>query len=253
MKFYLDLKDKRLQEVERLIRQHYEHSGKKVDTLDLFDNLQNIKNEDVCILSPAYKWTKEFFCMLPQGVTIFGGNLMPELSEMSKKYNYHNMMQKERFVVDNARLTAEGFLAKFISETGKSIYEQKILVIGSGRVAKAVWAIFSKLGVKFDCTMRRESEIALSRILCNKSFPLNTLDSNLTYYDVVINTAPAVLFNNDDSFASEAVLFELSSVKSIEGECDKIRYVPCPALPAKYLPISAGRLIYNLVADNLNL
>ena len=251
MNCYLDLNDNRLKEVARLVKAFYYSKNKEVQIYDLFENIKAISSGDICILSPAYKWDKEVLDLLPQGAIVFGGNIPQELTDCASKLDYHNMMQEEGFVVDNARLTAEGFLAKLIENTKGSIFDERVLIIGSGRVAKALWAVLNKLGLKFDCTMRNSKELALSRLLCQEAFDLKSLNEKLKEYSVVINTVPAVLFEDCQNFASKAVVFELASIKCLLNEGEKVKYVLCPALPAKCSPKTAGKLIFDIVKESL--
>lgn len=245
--FYLDLRDKRLQEVAKLL------NDRGYNVFDFEKNIDNISNNDVCVVSPAYKWEKEVLLKIKSGTTVFGSKLQEELKDFSKKLNYICLMDIEDFVVENARLTAEGFLADLIINTDKSLYEQKILVLGNGRVAKAVWYLFYKLGISFDASMRRESEFNLSKLIANKSYLGETYKDHLLQYDIVINTIPARLFTLEDEkyFKKGSVLFELASKKCLEENFEKVKYVLCPALPSKYTPKSAGKLIYNEVIKYL--
>ena len=251
MNYYLDLNDNRLKEVARLIKAFYGSKNKEVQIYDLFENIKAISSGDICILSPAYKWNKEVIDLLPQGAIVFGGNMPQELTDCASKLDYHNMMQEEGFVVDNARLTAEGFLAKLIENTEGSIFDERVLIIGSGRVAKALWTVLNKLGLKFDCTMRNLKELALSRLLCQNAFDLCSIKDKLKGYSVIINTVPAVLFEDCQNFADKTVVFELASIKCLLNEGEKVKYVLCPALPAKCSPKTAGKLIFDIVKESL--
>ena len=252
MNYFLDLKDNRLQEVSRLIKDHF-LSGEGAKIFDVFENTTKISSGDICVFSPAYKWNQNILEALPKGSIVFGGNMPPELKSQTNKLIYHNMMEVESFVVGNAKLTAEGFLSKLIEQTNRSIFEEKILIIGSGRVAKALWTMLNKLGVKFDCVMRNPKELALSRLFCDKAFDLAILNEKLPDYSVVINTVPALLFEGDKSFQSGATLFELASIKCLSGQASNIKYILCPALPSLFMPKTAGKLIFEVVENSLKL
>ena len=245
--FYLDLQDRRVQEVAKLL------NNRGYNVFDFEDNLINISNNDVCIVSPAYKWKKEILLKIKSGVTVFGSKLQDELKNYVNNINYISLMDIEDFVIENAKLTAEGFLADLIINTDKSLFEQKILILGNGRVAKTVWYLLYKLGVNFDVSMRRESEFNLSKLIANKSYLGESYKDFLLQYDIVVNTIPAKLFSLEDEkyFKKGSVLFELASKKCLEENFEKIKYVLCPALPSKYTPKSAGKLIYNEVIKYL--
>ena len=167
-----------------------------------------------------------------------------------EKVRYVDLMSIEDFVIDNAKLTAENFLVDFILNTDSSMYEQKILILGNGRVAKALWYLFLKLGISFDVMMRREDEYNLSKLIANNSYKFGEYESHIGQYDVVINTIPTCLFKDASRFKENCVVFELASVNCLE-DAKGVKYVLCPALPAKYSPKSAGRLIMNVVENTL--
>ena len=84
----------------------------------------------------------------------------------------------------------------------------------------------------------------------NNCHQFKDIKQYLNDYDVVINTIPDVLFDENDEkyFCEGAVLFELASKKCFEANnTTKVKYVLCPALPSKYTPKSAADLIINKI------
>jgi len=239
-RYFLDLKDRRLLEVKTML----EERGEKV--FDFEDNIKDILGCDVCVVSPSYVWKREIISQLKNETTVFGGFMIADLETEKERLNYINLMKSERFVVENARLTAEGFLVDLISNTKKSLFDQKILVLGNGRVAKAVWQVLHDLGVSFDCAMRDELECFLSELVSKRSFLLKDIFIFLKEYDTVINTIPFQLFSDGTFFKKGADVFELASKRCLkEGENSHVNYFLSPSLPAKYIPYSAGKLIFN--------
>ena len=237
--YFLDLKDKRLVEVKVML----ENIGKNV--FDFEDNLSSILSSDVCVVSPSYKWKKEILVSLKNKTTVFGGNVAEDYRNEIERLNYINLMSSEDFVLKNAKLTAEGFLVDLISNTTKSLYEQNILILGNGRVAKAVWQVLHDLKVNFDTAMRDEKECVLSKLVSNKSFLLKDISLYIQDYDTIINTIPFNIFNDLSKFKKDANVFELASKNCLEkGDFSQINYILSPSLPAKYMPYSSGKLIF---------
>ena len=238
--YFLDLKDRRLLEVKTML----EERGFIV--FDFEENVDNILTSDVCVVSPSYKWKKEVLTRLKNNTTVFGGAMAEDFNADRERINYRNLMENERFVVENAKLTAEGFLADLIINTKKSLFDQKILILGNGRVAKSVWQVLHDLKVSFDCSLRDEKECFLSELVSRKSFLLKDISENLKDYDTVINTIAYELFSDDSLFKKGAEVFELASKRCLrEGNVSQVNYILCPSLPAKYMPFSAGKLIFN--------
>ncbi len=227
---------------------------KGIFTLDFETNLSKITKNDVVIVTPAYKWTREIASKIPQGATIFGGNYKEELNDILGVYNYHNFMKNEDFVLKNASYTAEAFLVNLISDTKTSLFDQKIAVLGSGRVAKAIWLVLYKLGVPFDVSMRNEKEINHAKLLSNKVFHLENFKSQAKNYDTIINTIPFEIFENynENDFKKDVAVFELASKKCLNIEkFPHINYIFCPSLPSKYMGDSAGDLMLQFVLKTL--
>lgn len=251
MKFILYLKDKRIVYVQEYL------NSKGYETQEFNqNNLTKITQGDVVILSPAFKWNETLVNDMPGSITIFGGAIAPEFKTIfeNKNIKYLNIMLNEDFVLKNATLTAEGMLCDLILNTPSSMYEQNILIIGSGRVAKAVGYLFLKLGLNFDFAMRNEKEYNLTKLFAKKCYLGEEYKEHLKDYDVVINTVPAVIFTQEDTnkFKKGCYVFELASKQCLEGvKTQNLNYVLCPALPSKYTAKSAANLIIELVDNYL--
>ena len=250
MNYYLDFNDKRLPFVyQMLIEQGY-----KAFKLD-FENTKSIKKGDVVVLSPAFKWKEENAKALPDEVIVVCGKVSEDVLNILKQKNikHLNLMKDEDFVLKNAVLTAEGMLADLILNTKKSIFDTTILVLGGGRVAKAVGVLFHQLGLNFDMSMRDDIKLIEGQLYCKKLINWQNYKEKLKNYDVVINTIPAKLFEQDDikQFKPNSVVFELASIKCLQDvSFDGFSYILCPALPSKYTPESAGKLIFNYLLHN---
>ena len=251
MNFYLDLNDKRLPFVSNLLKE----AGENTCVFN-FENCTGLNKGDVVVLSPAFKWNEAQAQKLSSEISVVCGKVSEEVLKIfnSKKIKYFNLMSDEDFVLKNAILTAEGTLADIILNTNKSIFDCKILILGSGRVAKAVAVLLSKLGLNFDMTMRDNFKLLESQLVCTNIVEWKDYKSKLKNYDIVINTIPVQLFEESDSqkFKAGSALFELASIKCLQGfEPEHFKYVFCPALPSKYTPESAGKLIYQYLLKNI--
>lgn len=247
MKIFIDCSDKRL----FFVKSKLEKLKFNVQILD-FLRLDRISSEDIVILSPAYKWKLEDTKILPNNATIICGAISEEVRIIfnKKQIKHFNLMEDETFVLKNANLTAEGMLADLIFYTKKSIYDCNILILGGGRVAKAVALTLFKLGINFGISMRNDNKLLESQLITNNIVSWQNYKEKLFEYDVVINTIPSKLFNEEDlnKFKTNSLVFELASKQCLEGLSFKnFTYVLCPALPAKYCPEAAGELVFKYV------
>lgn len=245
MKFLLDLNDRRLPYVDKKIK-----SLGHITMPFSQENFKKMEKGDYVVLSPAYKWSIEVAQNLPQNINIICGVATTEVQDIfdKKSIKYYNLMADEDFVLKNATLTAEGTLADLIFYTKKSIFDCNILILGSGRCAKALAYLLYKLGVKFDLTMRDEHKLKQSQLLCNKAVNWMEYKQRLKDYDVIINTIPIKLFEEQDlpKFKEGSVVLELASKQCLQDlKAENFSYILCPALPSKYTPQSAGDLIFD--------
>ncbi|MBQ3047986.1 MAG: hypothetical protein IJD48_03115 [Clostridia bacterium] len=251
MTYYLDFNDRRLPYVQSLLKA----DGVKTDVFSI-ENLSKIKKEDVIVLSPAYKWNVDEVKKLCSDITVVCGNVNDEVLNIfnTKKITYLNLMKDEDFVFKNAILTAEGMLCDLILYTKKSIFDTKILLLGGGRVSKAVGVLFNKLGLNFDISMRNNEKLIECQLVTKNLVRWTDFKNLLKNYDVVINTIPSQIFNQDDvnKFKDNCIVFELASVKCLQNVVfERFGYVLCPALPSKYTPQTAGELVYQYLVKNI--
>lgn len=243
MKFFLELTDARV----KVVGGNLMSFGKEV--IDYASNLKQITSSDVVVLSPAHKVNVDEIKYLVGCSILFAGKVPDEVSN-SLGRRYINVLDDDNFAIGNSLLTAENFLPFIITATSCSIYDQKILITGGGKVAQALWNIFSRMGVKFTTTMRDEKQLLLSKIFAENAFHLRELEGQAKDFDTIINTIPSKIFGKNIGLKEGASIFELSSVKCID-EDPQLNYVSCPALPAKYSPRTAGNLLWNVIRETL--
>lgn len=162
------------------------------------------------------------------------GKLCPEIEDAcyKKGVSVLNYMASEEFLLQNAQLTAEGFLSLLIQHTPFSIREANILLLGLGRCGKALEQLLRKLDCKIDAYDKIPDKIP-----------------NAQYYHVVINTIPAPVISSThlERFHPHCILFDIASSP---GGYDKaaveslsLTLISCPGIPGKYSPQSAGYAI----------
>ena len=221
-----------------------------------YSDIKKIKRNDCLVFSPSLKINLDLINKLPNKIRIFAGNITSDCFEVikQKEIKYINFMQNEEFVLKNANLTAEGVLSKLIENTPSSIFEQNILILGGGRVAKAVGKLFKNLKLNFTFCTKQEAEIKKLKTLSKNILNWDKLKLELKMYDVVINTIPCEIFDKKDAklFNENCTFFEIASKKCLNDKnFKKLKYILCPSLPGKYTPKSAGNLIAEEIIKNL--
>lgn len=255
MNFFIDISDKR----NKYIASELIKMGHIANSIDFENNTYaNTENKDtgkdIFIFSPAKKFTLDEAEKISQNSIVFGGNLKDEIKLIFDKKNisYINIMNDESFVIKNAKITAEGVLALLINSTEKSIYENKILILGSGRVGLAIASLFNKLNLLTDLAIFHNDKLAVASFYCNNVIFQNELENVLEKYDVIINTVPSEILrkNHLEKIKENSVILEIASVNCLDKNLlndFKIKYILAPALPQVYSTESAAKIMLECI------
>ncbi len=152
----------------------------------------------------------------------------------------------ERFVAENAVLTAECTLSYIMSTSKAALADLCVGIVGYGRIGRALLELLLFHGARVTVFTRKDSVRMklLEDGVDAKLVPEATFDS----IDVLVNTAPASLFSKKQIESIRAEVLELASGDNFKGAENLTRL---PSLPAKMLPKTAGRLYAEAVVREL--
>lgn len=245
MKYFVELSDERNGIVKKIL------NGKRFDTGEFVFGSKTVRNGDALIFSPAKKWDDKLINGLPDGVFVFSGNIPECFSETirQKKITHKNYMTDETFVVKNANLTAEGLLSLIIENTKKSIFESSVLVLGGGRVAKAIAALLNKLSVKTALCEYNPNKCGGLYFFTNDVIVGEQFVPRLNEFDVIVNSIPAAILTEEicAKIPLTTVVIEAASVSCLKSQDAKFKYVLAPSLPQKYCAESAAGLMTEFI------
>jgi dipicolinate synthase subunit A len=163
-----------------------------------------------------------------------GERLVPEVAAACEAYGVPSLhyIGSEGFLLENARLTAEGFLPYLIENTPFSLAEANILLLGMGRCGRALENVL----VKLSCNVKTFDQV-----------PKKIEDGK--QYNVVINTIPAQVIGCKEllMFREDCVLFDIATppggyVKEALETLNR-QLIVCLGIPGKMSPKSAGYCI----------
>ena len=247
MKLYIEALDERNKVLKKLLKEE-------------FDITDNIKECEVAVFAPNKKWTPENVKDLPEDIIIFAGKADDSLF---KKQKYINFLQDQRFAIRNANLTAEGVLALILSETNKSIFKQKVVILGLGRCGKAQALLFKRLGLEVSAVAFREEDFNNSNLYMeSSSFCLqsgdvdNLISDKLKGFDIIINNNIfEKQFDNKvlDNIKQGSLFIEVAAANPcLDIKKDRhFKYITAPGLPSKYSAESAAELMFEVVVLEL--
>ncbi len=157
-------------------------------------------------------------------------------------------MAEESFLVANAVLTAEAAACVAKDNSDLSLVGASVLIVGYGRIARALHRIMSVYSSDITVCARKSSDRAIAEYSGAKAITFDDLRTKSSY-DFVFNTVPHPIFNDLElkALPKSAILIDLAS---FPGGVDKhlasvigVKLVESRGLPGKYSPKSAGKII----------
>lgn len=251
MTYFIDTNDARNQILMSLLEERNQITEKFS-----FETLEKIGLGDALIFSPAKKWTDEEINFIPQKTSLYCGNLCEKHKKTleEKQVAYHNLMNDEIFTTKNANITAEGVLALILEHSPKSIFENKVLILGAGRISKALAILLGKLGVNFAVVRFNKEKFPECFSFSKTCYFGEQFLSHLHEYDVIVNTIPKTIFDeqNFGKIARDTIYIETASTNSIDPAlATHFEFVPAPALPQKYAKLTAAKyMLESITGDN---
>ncbi len=188
---------------------------------------------------------------------IFGANIPPRFRSIWEGENRRviDLLQDDRLVEENARLTAEGAILQVATHTKISPGNQTVGVLGSGRIATHLVRLYRSFGSRLHVWARnRDALTALSKMGAI-THPLDGGFSFLGECRVLYNTVPHPLLTGEDlSHMKEGLAVELASGQGNLPfeECRHLEFLSLPGIPGKLFPKTAGELMGKTLLSYLN-
>ncbi|MDR0920699.1 MAG: dipicolinate synthase subunit DpsA [Oscillospiraceae bacterium] len=229
------------------------HSTKKADILILplpvsIDNTEvnaKFSNESIPLSSlPS---------MLKEGGVVFGGKTAG-LENIFPNTRIIDYFKREELSVFNAVPTVEGAIQIAMENTAETLFGQKVLVTGWGRISKVLCKVLVAMGAKTDVYARKCSDLAWAQINGCKAV------KNLEYleeYNLIFNTVPACIFTENVLRRTNrnALVIDLASnpggVEFNTAQELGIKVIWALSLPGKVAPITAGEIIATAILNSL--
>ncbi len=160
----------------------------------------------------------------------------------------YDLSAREDFSVLNAQLTAEGAVCVAIKGYEKAILGSKILVIGYGRIGKALSKVLRALNAEVSVASR--SSVKRAYIKSDGNIPEDTRTlGSVSGYDIVFNTADAPVITEEvlKNSASDTLIIDLASYPGgVDfNAAEKLGFTAftASALPGQFSPMTAGEII----------
>lgn len=173
---------------------------------------------------------------IPENVTVIGGNL----TWLPESVPRLDLLKEDRYVAENAALTADCALRVLGQHLKTAIRGCEILIIGWGRIGKCLASMLKALGAQVTVAARKPSDLGMLTALGYGAISAESIDPRP--FRVIFNTAPAPVLG-----PGEGIRIDLASRQGIAGE----NVIWARGLPGKMLPESSGKLIAEAILRNL--
>ena len=192
---------------------------------------------------------------------LIAGGITPEVYEMANDEYIEiiDIMKREELAVLNTIATAEGTIQVAIENTNKIIHGSEILILGFGRIGKVLARKLAGLSAKVTCAARKDEDIAWIQAYGHKATNINGLGENLKLYDIIINTVPHIILNEErlKYIKKDCLLIDVASnpggIDKKAVKDNKLKFVWALSLPGKVAPITTAEFIkdtiYNIIKE----
>lgn len=173
-----------------------------------------------------------------------------------KNWSIYRPLKDEIYLSENAQMTAEGAVWAIMEKVPFALKDARCLVIGYGRIGKALTVLLRSFGSEVIVAARRaesrqeagENSISISRI-----------PSVIRKTDLILNTVPncVLLENSLFSIKNTAFLFELAS-KPYGFDMEQAKRLGVHAslesgLPGRYCPQSAADALLRFIERSVQI
>ncbi|MBR3255357.1 MAG: dipicolinate synthase subunit DpsA [Clostridia bacterium] len=193
------------------------------------------------------------FLLKLQNKTFIAGAIKEELLQKVNQTKIVDLMNVEELTVLNTIATAEGAISDIILNTEKNLHGSKVLILGFGRVSKVLAKKLKAIEAQVTCAARKEVDFAWMETLGYNITNINYLGDNLKEYDIIINTVPYIILDNEklSKIKNDCFLLDLASKPGgFDQEYinqNKLNYKWSLAIPGKVSPISSAQFIKNVI------
>lgn len=195
------------------------------------------------------------FNFLEPDQLVFAGMVGEELARLAAKrgIGIHDYFAREELAVLNAVPTAEGAIQIAMEELPVTLHGTRTLVLGYGRVGRALAPRLAALGARTTVAARSYEALAWAEEAGFSTERIDSLTPWLCGYELVINTVPARVLMREQLLAMRAgaLVIDLASkpggVDFAAAEELGVKTVWALSLPGKVAPVTSGSNIRNVI------
>ena len=194
---------------------------------------------------------------LRKGQRIFAGCMDKAWAQKAREKGVvcYDYMEEKAIAIYNSIATAEGTIAEILQTYPQNLHGTKTLVLGFGTCAKTLAVKLRALSAEVCIAARSENALMEAYANGYRMIKLEKVSEVLKEYPLIINTIPArVITQKELTYVDKkARVYEIASfpygVDVDEAEKLGITVRLCPALPAKYAPVSSAEILKQYILE----
>lgn len=217
-----------------------------------------VTNDNINLFMPLSDKTvslKVFFEYLSEKQILLGGRV----GSVKSKFDIDiiDYFEREDLTIANAYLTAESAVGIAMEETNESIKDISVLVMGFGRIGKALCNILKGMGVNVYASARKKQDFAWIRAYGYSPIDTSKVCEVISSCKLIFNTIPNLVLGNEtlSCIQRDCVIIDLASKPGgVDFEAAKkygLKVLWALGLPGTKLPVSAGRVQAKTIIDIL--
>lgn len=183
----------------------------------------------------------EVIALLREGVAVAGYGIPIDIKARMEAVGalVYDAAYDERFLVENAKITAHGAICRILTETNRDAEELKIGIIGYGRIGSVLSELLLYIGARVVIYTNNEEKLML--LGGSGADVRSTSELDISDLDILVNTAPKTLVSEEKEIAflnRGGKIIDLASGKNFTQEGVTV----LSSIPDKMYPQSAGGL-----------
>lgn len=193
------------------------------------------------------------------GAVVFAGKVSPAVAATVRSRGLELVEYRDRddFALYNSVPSAEGALAMAMAASPLCLFDSASLVIGYGRCGTTLAGMLRGIGARTTVAAGPETERARAWAAGHGTLPLTRLAEAVAASDFIFNTVPALVLPRPllMLIPRHTAIIDLASAP---GGCDVtaagqlgLTVHLAPGLPGKVAPVTAGRIVADLVIRHL--
>ncbi|WP_163530648.1 dipicolinic acid synthetase subunit A [Halobacillus ihumii] len=202
---------------------------------------------------------EEWLKRTPEHCQVFTGITNETLNQMvhNAKRTLVPLMDRDDVAIYNSIPTVEGTIMMAIQHTDVTIHDSRVLLIGLGRVGMSLASTFHQLGAKVSVAVRSSKDVARVYAMGLTPLYIESLPEQDLAFDLVLNTVPAPILDAKviKKLPTHALILDIASKPGGTdfryAEKRGVKAILVPGLPGIVAPKTAGRIIANVISQQL--